>query len=98
MRKPMTTMTGGDAIAGAASDAPEMVGGAGGVFADLLLLQRPRRFNRIEVWRVRRQVQQAHATGAAGRANAGVVMRGQVVHDQDVTRTQARQELPREPC
>jgi hypothetical protein len=93
----MATMTDCDAIAGAASDAPEMVGRAGRVFANLLFLQRPRRFNRIQVGRVRRQVQQAHSMGAAGRADADIVVRRQVVHDQDIAGPEARQQLPREP-
>ena len=65
--------------------------------ADVLLLERPRWFDRIEIRRVRRLINQAYTTRGAERADAGVVVSGQVVHDEDVASLELRQQLPGEP-
>ena len=46
---------------------------------------RPRQFNRIEIWRVRRQIDHACATGFDQGNNPGDLVGRQIIHKQDVT-------------
>jgi hypothetical protein len=64
---------------------------------DVLLLQRPSRFDRIVVGRVRRQVDDANAARGAGGRNARIVMGAKVVHDDDVAAAELGQQLGLHP-
>ncbi len=52
MAKPVETVARRHTIAGATGNAPQMLGGPRGIFADVLFLQCPRRLDRIEIGRV----------------------------------------------
>ena len=65
--------------------------------ADLLLLKCPSRFDGVEVWGVRRQVDHSDSSRCRSKYDATVVVRGQVVHHHDVARAQLRQELRPKP-
>lgn len=87
----------GDAISRAPGHAAQGVSGAGCVLAYDLLLQGPARLDRVEVRRVGGQVDQANALASAGGPHARVVVRGKIVHDEDVTPPQLREQVGRQP-
>ena len=49
---------------------------------------RPRQFDRIKVWRVRRQIDQVRTTRLDQGFNPSDLMNREIVHEQDVTRLQ----------
>src|SRR5687767_9158592 len=64
---------------------------------DKLLLQRPRRLDRIEVRRVWRQVEHLDTAACADLHHARIFMGGEIVHYQDVTETKLGQQLGLHP-
>lgn len=86
-----------DAMPGATRHAAKLVGVTWCEFADVLLLQRPPRLDGIEVWRVRRQVDDTNAASGAGWGHAWVVMSPEVVHHDDVAAAELGQQLGLEP-
>src|SRR5262245_39022497 len=64
---------------------------------NVLLLQRPRRFDRIEVGRVRRKVANLDAAKGTLRSYASVVMSSEVVQDDDVPALELRKQFRCEP-
>lgn len=97
MSKPVATMPLGNAVARTTGDATKDIGVAWRDATDVLLLKRPARLDRVEVWRVRRQIDDANATRATGGPNPRVVMSLEVVHDHDVAATKFGQQLPLHP-
>lgn len=97
MSEPIETMAFSNAMSGAARDTAEVIWMAGRDAADMLLLKRPPRLNGIEVWRVRRQIDDADASRSAGRTHPWVVVGGQVVHHDDVAWPQLRQQASLQP-
>jgi hypothetical protein len=55
------------------------------VFADVLLLDGPSGFDRIQVRRVRWEVDDPDALGTTRRANTWIMVSGEVIHDDRVT-------------
>lgn len=82
-----------DAVASSACDTAKSVWVSGRDAAHVLLLQCPARLDRVEVRRVGRQVDDAHAASSAGRTNSWVVMGTQVVHDDDIAASELGQQL-----
>src|SRR5713101_2852264 len=97
MGEPLATMARCNAKARAASDAAKSDRISRSVPADLLLLQAPARLDRIEVMRVRREVDDADAAGRAESDDALVVMRGEIVEQQDVAPLELWEQLLGEP-
>ena len=95
--KPLTAVVGRDAVARAPCDSPQRVRRSRGDLADVLLLERPPRFNRVQVGGVRGQIQHADAVGPARRGDAGIVVGAQVVHDEHVPASKLRKQVGREP-
>ena len=82
-----------DAVASPSRDSAKGVWMSGRDAAHVLLLQRPTRLDRVEVRRVRRQVNDAHAASSAGRTDARIVMGAQVVHDDDIAALELGEQL-----
>jgi len=78
--EPLPTVSLRDAMSCAPRDATQCVGLARCDAANVLLLQRPPRFDRIEVVRVWWQVDHAYAASSVGRSHTRVVMGTKVVH------------------
>ena len=95
--KPLAAMPRGNAKARSASDAAKSERVAWSVAADLLLLEAPARLDRVEVVRVRRKVDDAHAGVGAERDDALIVMCREVVEDEDVAALEPWEQLPRQP-
>ncbi len=53
---------------------------------------RPSQFNRVEVGRVRRQVDQVRATRADQLLESSDLVRGEIVHEQNITRLEGRED------
>ena len=88
----------GDSVASATSDAPKEIGLAWRDAPNVLLLESPARFDRVEVGRVRRQVHDTHTVfGTCGR-DPGVMMGAEVVHHDYVSTSKPRQQLGFHPC
>src|SRR5712692_2321043 len=83
MGEPLATMARCNAKARAASDAAKSDRISRSVPADLLLLQAPARLDRIEVMRVRREVDDADAAGRAESDDPLVVMRREIVEKSE---------------
>ena len=84
MSKPIATMPLRDTVARTTSDAPKGIGVPWRDATDVLLLERPARFNRIEVRRVRRQVDHANTARSTGGLYPRIMVGPQIVHDHDV--------------
>src|SRR6267143_2556182 len=97
MGEPLATMARCNAKARAASHAAKSDRISRSVPADLLLLQDPARLDRIEVMRVRREVDDADAAGRADSDDPLVVMRREIVEQQDVTPLELGEQLLGEP-
>src|SRR5919201_3786980 len=97
MREPLATMARGDSKAGPPSDSPERDGSTRSVSTDLLFLKGPAQLDGIEVVRVRRKVHNADAVLGAERHDPAIVVRCEVVEDNDVTGREPWQELLLEP-
>src|SRR5713101_4175271 len=97
MGEPFATMARCNAKARAASDAAKSDRISRSVPADLLLLQAPARLDRIEVMRVRREVDDADAAGRAESDDPLVVMRREIVEQQDVAPLELGEQLFGEP-
>src|SRR5437762_10136872 len=92
MGKALTTMTGRDSVSGGARHATQGERGPGRAGADALLHERPRRLDRIEVVRVRRQVAHGGPALFDEEAHLQRLMRGEIVEQDHVTTPQARRE------
>ena len=90
MAEPVPAVTLGNAISSASGYAPQSFGLSRSVSPDVLLLKRPSGFDGVEVWRVRREVEDANAVGSTEACDSAVVVRLQVIHHQDVTSFQLR--------
>lgn len=97
VNKPLTAVVGRHAVARAAGDPTQGVGRTRGDLAYVLLLERPARFDRVQVRGVRGQIQHADPVGSARRAHTQMMVGAQVVHDKDVAALELRQEVSREP-
>lgn len=97
VRKPGTTVPTSDAVACPASHSTKFDGTAGCMLSHELLLERPTRFDRVEIGRVRGKVEGANPVCLAGRLDAGVVVGAKVVHHQDIAATKFRQEFSAKP-
>ena len=86
-----------NAISGPACNALKCLWGPWSMASYVLFLKRPARFDRIEVWRVRRQIEDAHAALLACGRDSLVVMGRQVIHDDHITGCKLRQERRSEP-
>src|SRR5260370_33837009 len=67
------------------------------MLADVLLLQGPPRLDGIEVRRVRRLIEETYAARDARRFDPRVVMRAEVIHDEDVAASEPWEKLLLEP-
>lgn len=63
----------------------------------MLFLQSPAGLDRIEVGRIRRKIEDTHTAFAARRHDARVVMRAEVVHDEDISSAQLWEQAALEP-
>lgn len=97
MDEPVAGMAGGDAKASALSNAPERDRMTGAVLTDVLLLQCPSGLDRVEIGRVRGEIDDPDAALLAGRNDSGVVMRRKIVEDDHVARCEPREQLPLQP-
>src|SRR5207244_5352958 len=97
MREPLATMPWGNSKASPPRDASQRDGIARSVAADLLLLEAPARLDRVEVVRIRRQVDDADARGCAERVHSLVVVCRKVVEDEDVAPLEPWEQLLRQP-
>ena len=88
MSEPVATMPLGDTVARTTSDAAKRIGVAWRDATDVLLLERPARFDRIEIGRVRRQIDDANAARSTGGLYPRIVVGPQIVHDHDIGRNQ----------
>ena len=86
-------MARGHAISCPTGHAAEVLSGARGVLADVLLLQRPRGLDRIEIRGVGREVEHADALPATGGGDTAVVMGAEIVHHEHISATQAREQV-----
>ena len=86
-----------DAVARAACDPTQRVCRSRSDLADVLLLERPSRFDRVQVRGVWGQIQHADAVGPARRSDAGIVVGAQVVHDEHVPAPELREQVGRKP-
>ncbi len=86
-----------DAIASSPCNPTKRVLRSRCVTTDKLLLQSPRRFDRIEVRRVRRQVHHLDAPRPADAKDSVVVVSLEVVHHDDVASSKLRKQLRPEP-
>ena len=75
--KPLTAVVGRDAVARAPRDPTQCVRGSRGDLANVLLLERPSRFDWVQVLVVRGQIQHADAVGPARRSDVGIVVGAQ---------------------
>lgn len=98
MSKPVATMPLGDTVARTTSDAAKSNGVAWRDATDVLFLERPARFNRIEVRRVRRQIDDANAARSTGGLYPRIVVGPQIVHDHDIAAFELGQQLALHPC
>lgn len=97
MSKPVATMPLGDTVARTTSDAAKRIGVAWRDATDVLLLERPARFDWIEVGRVRRQIDDANAARSTGGRNPSIVVGPQIVHDHDIAAFELGQQLALDP-
>lgn len=97
MHKPLTAVARSHAVARAACDSTQGVRGTGGDLADVLLLERPPRFDRVQIGGVRGQIQHADAVDPTRRGDTRMVVGPQVVHDEHVAAPELREEVGREP-
>src|SRR4051812_44981104 len=98
MCEPVATVPLRNAMPSSASDASKLVWLPRSDTANVLLLQRPARLDRIQVGRVRRQIDDANAASGAGRTNPPVVVRREIVHHDDIPAAQPWQQLRLQPC
>ena len=84
MSEPLSTMARGNAMACPACDPAQRVGVSGGVAANVLFLERPGGLDGVEVGRIGREVEHAHATERTERSDSSVVVCLEVVQDQHV--------------
>ena len=68
-----------------------------GMPSEVLLLHSPAGLDGIEVGRIRRQVHDTDTVCPAGGCDPGVMVRGQIVHHDNVARREAREQLGLEP-
>ena len=97
MSKPLTTVMWPDDVARGPRDATQGGGGPWGMATNPSLHEPPRRFDGIEVKRVGRQIPQRRAACLDPRANRGLFVRLEVVHQDDVARSQMRHQGPPHP-
>lgn len=97
MSEPVATMLLRDAVSSTTRDAAKDIGMARRNPTDVLLLQRPAGLDRVEVGRVRRQIDDANAACSAGRLDPRIVMGLEVVHDDDVAVSELWQQLVLHP-
>lgn len=97
MREPVPTVPLRDAMTRTPSYAAQGIGLARCEASDVLLLERPARFDRIEVGRVRRQVHKPDLSRGAGRCDSRIMVRVEIVHDHDISCTELRQQLALQP-
>src|SRR5581483_7812808 len=86
-----------DDVACRARDVPQGAGRPWRMFADALLDQTPRGFDRIEVMRVRGQKADRRAAGLDELSDRRRFMRVQVVEEHDVTTTEPRRQVSADP-
>src|SRR5262245_1173558 len=97
MLEPAAAVLRRDAIATAPYDAAKDVRAPRRVPADKLLLKSPAGLDGVEVRRVRRQEEHAHAVGGAAPRQPGVFVSRQVIEDQDVAATELGEQRPLHP-
>lgn len=90
-------MPSGDTISSTPGDASKSVGVSWCVFANELFLEGPAGLDRVVVGGVRGQVHDADAVPTANRLNTWVVVRTEIVHDQDITEAQLGKQAGRQP-
>ena len=86
-----------NSIASATRNTAEGVDTSRRVLADVLLLERPARLDWIQIRRVRREVKDANASSTARNDDSLIVVRGEIVHHENVATTELREQLPLEP-
>lgn len=89
MAKECHAVCGGETIQGTGHRRLEFIQGSGGGLTQMSLEFGEGHFNRIEVWAVGRQITQTHAPVRQNLADALDLVRGQIVQDERVARTQA---------
>jgi len=97
MSEPVATMLLRDAVARATSHTSKGIRMARRHSADVLLLECPARLDRIEVRRVRRQVDDSNTACSTGRADTMVVMGAEIVHHDNVAATKLWEQLGLQP-
>ncbi len=95
--KPLTAVVRRDAVARAACDPTQRVRRTRGNLPDVLLLERPPRFDWVQVRGVRGQIQHADAVAPARRDDVGIVVGAQVVHDEYIPAPEFREQVGHEP-
>ena len=88
--EPASAVTGSNAVPRPSRQSAELLRIARAISPNVLLLKCPTRLDRIEIGRVRREVDDAHAAALADGANTRIVMRTKVVEDDDVTGLELR--------
>ena len=97
MREPLTTVMRLDAIACPPCNPSQGVSRARGVTTHVLFLQSPSRLYRIEIWRVRREVDDSHSFRCASGLHTPIVVRSEVVENQHISRRKFRQQTLGQP-
>ena len=97
MREPASTVALSYAVTRTTCDAAKQCRVSWCVSSDVLFLKSPAWFDGIEVWRVRRQVEDANATLGTCWPHPRVMVCAEVVHDENVAAPQLRQETLRQP-
>jgi hypothetical protein len=95
--KPAATVPRCDAVTRTARDAPKRVRIPRRATPNDLLLQCPRRFDWVEIGRVRRQVHDTNSVCPSSWNYATIVMGTEVVHDEDVAVVKPGEKSLREP-
>ena len=95
MGEPLSNVSRADLVPGTTCDADKVGRSSWGVLPNVLLLKRPA--DGVEVMRVGREVDEPDSEARAPVLHAGVLVRAEVVEQQDVSAAQTGQELGNEP-